>query len=516
MSDEESIRREVEKRVKAERKNLPDPGNKGTGKISSKFVRECLYANEMGDGVLFATFHQGQFLYNKSRGEWLWWSGNHWEVAVADEEALASVENVVECYQTEATKVGSQLSKATDNTEISRLENLRKLLYDRIKTLRTIRRRKACVDFARSNKVNSLSVFGEMFDTNPLLLGCPNGVVDLQTGKLRPGRPDDNISLVCSTDYPGISCPADPWEKALMEIFNNNDSLCAFYHRLIGYAISGLTVEHILPVLWGSRGRNGKSTLIETISSILGPLATPIQAEMLLDQWRLKAASSASSDIMNLRGRRIVFASESDEGRHFSLSRVKWLTGGDTLAGRNPYDKYETSFTPTHTLFLLTNEKPEVRGDDASFWERLVLIPFELSFVAREPIESYERSANRFLREELRKNYPGILAWAVRGHLEWQEQGLNPPPEVRQAAREYRRNEDLVGQFIEECCVVDPRAETKASDLHNAFKAWWEQNQDKKPPGPKKFSKWIGRRFKREKRGCIMYDGIGLLAEPEP
>lgn len=511
---EEEYKEQVRQRIEAERKNLPDPDDKGTGEISSKFVRDCLYANELGDGILFASLHQGQFLYNKSASEWLRWEGNHWEIDIADEAVLASVENVSECYLTEVAKVGGQLSNATDKTEISNLESLRKLLYDRIKALRTIRRRKACCDFARSNRVNSMSALGEVFDVDPLVLGCANGVIDLQTGKLRPGRPGDYISKASPVEWHGINCPCPVWETTLMEILKNDESLCDFLARLFGYAITGLNIEHILPVFWGAKGRNGKGTIVETISAILGPLAAPAQSEMLLDQWRPKTASSASSDLMNLRGRRLVFASESDEGRHFSLSRVKWLTGGDTLTGRNPYDKYEISFTPTHTLFLLTNDRPSVKGDDSSFWERLLLVSFELTFVTREPIESHERPANRFLRRQLEKEYPGILAWLVRGTLRWQEQGLDPPPMVQQAAKAYRRNEDLVGLFIEECCYIDPRAETQAKDLYDVFTVWWEKNISKTPKKQRWFGQIMQRRFNKEKRGTIMYSGIGLLTDP--
>ncbi len=338
-------------------------------------------------------------------------------------------------------------------------------------------------------------------------------MIDLRTGRLHPGRPESFISRASPIEWQGIDCPCPTWETTLREIFKNDKTLVEFLSRLFGYSITGLSIEHILPVFWGQKGRNGKGTIVETISSIMGPLATPVQAEMLLDQWRPKTASSASADIMALRGRRFVFASESDKGRNFSLSRVKWLSGGDTLTGRSPYDKYETSFTPTHTLFLLTNDKPTVKGDDASFWERLILIPFELSFVSREPVEEHERFANRHLREQLDKERPGILAWMVRGCLRWQEQGLDPPLIVKQAVRAYRRDEDLLGSYFEERCFFDPLAESKATELYSDFSDWWENNIGKKPPSQRRFGQMMAAKgFKKEKKGTYTYFGIGLIA----
>jgi putative DNA primase/helicase len=121
-------------------------------------------------------------------------------------------------------------------------------------------------------------------------------------------------------------------------------------HRLLGYSVTGLTVEHILLMLYGI-GRNGKSTLIEIIGHVLGKISGQGDPELILKGSFNRISGAPPSDIMALRGRRLVWISETSEGNRLSPGRVKWLTGGDTLTGRGIREKHKTSFTPTHTLF---------------------------------------------------------------------------------------------------------------------------------------------------------------------
>jgi putative DNA primase/helicase len=283
--------------------------------------------------------------------------------------------------------------------------------------------------------------------------------------------------------------------------------------RVLGYGISGLTVEHIVPVLWGETGRNGKGTLVETILRIMGDYADPIESEMLLDSGRAKSSAGPSPDIMDLKGLRIAFASETDQHRRFSTARVKWLSGGDTLKGRWPHDKQPVSFQPSHLLMLMTNNKPHAPSEDAAFWERIHLIPFELSFIKNREIQGEnERPADIYLKEKLLEESPGILAWLVRGAIAWQQRGIDPPLLVLEASAEYRRDEDDLADFIDEECYLDPDAECSAKDLYQRFRSWWEENiSKKKVPAQKSFGKLMGKKFKKEKRGTYFYFGLNVV-----
>jgi putative DNA primase/helicase len=240
---------------------------------------------------------------------------------------------------------------------------------------------------------------------------------------------------------------------------------------------------------------------------------------MLLDQGKNRSAAGPSPDIMALRGMRLVFASETDEGQRFSSARVKWLSGADTLTGRYPHDKRNIAFTPTHLLCLLTNNKPHAQATDFPFWERLLLVDFPVSFVDRPPQTPQERPVDKKLRERLRTELPGIMAWLVRGCLEWQRIGLAPPLKVREAVSEYRKDEDMLGEFLEDCCRLDlqnPDAlRTSASELYDIFLFWWRRNvTTKKDYSQKAFGKLMLQRFKRERKGGIYYYyGISVLPE---
>ena len=214
----------------------------------------------------------------------------------------------------------------------------------------------------------------------PWLLPCENTIVDLKTGLGIPGNPGDYLRTAAPTAYKGLMEEAPRWNKFLMEVFNNDVDLAKFVHRLLGSTLVGLNIDHKLPIFWGE-GRNGKSTLMEIIKHVLGPLAGPIRAEALLEQISKKSGSSPDANIVGLRGKRLVWASETSEGRSFNSGLVKQLTGGDTLIARGVYEKKNTEFEPTHNLFLLTNHKPKANADDYALWSRFMVIPFKTKFI---------------------------------------------------------------------------------------------------------------------------------------
>ena len=515
MSDD--IKKQVEQRLDEWAKASTAAGDhkkNGKRELPPKFVEQCLHSNELGDGCLYAFLHEDCFIYSKSAKEWFIWNGDHWERDVF-ERASVQVEKVVDCYLEEVGRVDAIISElAKEEKSVADLEKKRDALMKRIQRLRSDRGRNACLRMAHTNEQNSLALMGEEFDKQPWLLPCKNGVVDLRTGDLRPGRPADYLLKSSPVEFKGLTDPAQEWEKALNAIFLDNAEIVKFIQRLLGYSLIGEVIEHILPVFWG-QGRNGKGTILEILHNVLGELASPIQSELLLDQGRAKSSSGPSPDIMALRGLRLAFASESDEGRRFSPSKVKWLSGGDTLVGRHPHDKYEVTFQPAHTLFLMTNNRPNAPSEDFAFWERVLLVPFEVSFVRREPTKENERPADTDLKSKLQAELPGILAWLVRGCLAYQERGLDPPPAVTAATSEYRSYEDQLADWLEEDCELHPSYEDGATRLYTDFSLWWERNVSKRgTPSQKKFGKWMmaGRGFEKVRGSSgFIYRGLRLL-----
>jgi len=520
---EKDIREQVEERARAEEEALgPEPRE---DEITPAFVRECFDLNREGDGLLFAALHRGRFLANKAtKDEWFRWAGHYWEMDVLDER-YTGVREVADRYREMKKQVMKDIEEAEQEgkgDQMKILEKRRDSIHGRIKSLHDDGADK-CIKWAQRDMAgDGLGVRGEEFDRDPWLLAVKNGVIDLRTGAFRDGRPDDLITKAVPHEWKGIDCPAPNWEAFLESTFEGKTDLIEYLARMFGYGITGVTNENKLAILHGE-GRNGKSTYVEAVRYVMGDLSKPIQSDILLEQRSARSSSGPSPDIMALKGLRVAFATETDENRRFSTSKVKWLSGGDTLTGRNPHDKYETVFEPTHLLCLLTNHLPHVQGDDYAFWQRVHLIPFNVRFVD-DPKAANERPRVKGLPEKLKAEAPGILAWLVRGCIEWQRQGLNPPEIVRSATAEYRHEEDHIAAFLEECCHplkdCDPNEDReKYSSVFKAFQHWYEEHigdfkfcRVKK----KKFGQLIDKRFRREKRGDMYVYGIFLKSDYNP
>jgi putative DNA primase/helicase len=511
MSNIKSIKKKITERLQEAAKAYPIP-SKDNGHFKTSFVEECMSASELGDGLLFAEALRNQYLFNASAAQWLTWRGHSWDLDILDSH-LASVETVVDKLLEVTNDIGNQIQDAVKNRQEYKRDELSKLrdrIYNRIGRYRTDKGRNNMIKFARTCR-NPLAISGEELDLNPYLLACANGVLDLRTGTFQDGRPEQLISKASPVTWKGIDEPAPMWDRFLLEIHREDQDIVDFLRRFFGYSISGVIKEHKFLILEGPGGRNGKGTMIETIAEIMGPLAAPIQSEMLLDQAHIRSSAAPSPDIMGLRGLRMVWASESDEGRRFSPSRVKWLSGGDTLTGRYPHDRYPTRFKPSHKLVLLTNSRPMAPADDYPFWERLLLVPFTLSYVDREPIAPHERRANLDLRDQLRSEASGILAWLVRGYLEYQMNGLKPPKSVLEATAQYRADEDIIAPFIEEHLTINTMARTSSTELYDKFSTWYQDNISKKGISQTRFGRIFSKRFEKEKiTGKMFYKGIEL------
>jgi len=510
LTDSENILKLVNERVEAERVEYQkaDSDRESSPFLSEKILK-ALNRNEDGDASLFIEVHQGLFCFDHAADRWYEWAGHFWREDTVD-RATEGLNAVIDLYSEEAQRQAwnrVKTEKAGKSEQAKKDEATEDALLKRIRALQT-RGRKENVLFLARTGTASLGITGEQWDLNPWLLGCLNGVIDLRTGEHRSGRPDDFIRTVAPTEWKGIDESAATWERFLDGIFDGDSGLIGFIQRLFGYCVTGQTTEHISPILWG-RGRNGKGTLLETLGYVLGPYAGPLEGELILRQKFSKPSGGPSSDIMTLRGKRLVWCSETDEGRKLNAGKVKWLSGGDTLTGREVYGKRQTSFRPTHKLLLLTNHKPHANANDYALWKRIILIPFNLSFV-NEPTLPNERQADTTLPDRLRAEASGILAWLVRGCLEWQRMELNPPVIVKDSIESYRQEEDVIGLFIEERCQTGPEFEIRAGDLYRAFKVWAEENGIRAVTGSS-FGKEFKERFASAKNyKGVFYRGVSL------
>jgi putative DNA primase/helicase len=277
-----------------------------------------------------------------------------------------------------------------------------------------------------------------------------------------------------------------------------------------GYSAIGDVREHLLLILYGS-GANGKSTFIETIRAALGDYAHRTRTEILMAK---AAGNGATPELANLKGKRFVTASESEDGQRLAESLIKDLTGGDTITARHLY-KEPFEFRPTHTLWLSTNHRPVIRGTDEGIWRRIRLVPFTV----RIPDEQQDKRLPERLRED---ELSGVLAWMVRGALMWQQSsvGLDVPDEVRKATQQYRDDMDRIKQFVVDECVIG-RWEYRVTkdELYSAYREWVSEGGEY-PESKRRFGQRLKEKYSHieedrynDKTRTRIWRGIGLRAK---
>lgn len=399
------------------------------------------HATDLGNAKRLVERHGADLHYCKARNSWLVWDGRRWAWDDSGETERRAKETVLSWY--------------AEAAELSPKE--RKKLIAHAMRCEAVSRIKAMLELARSEP--GVPVAMRDLDRDPWALNVQNGTLDLRTGELRPHAREDLMTRLVPVDYdPLEECPA--FLAYLTEIMEGKTDLVQFLQRAIGYSLTGLTVERCMFILWGG-GKNGKSTLLDTLLELLADHAARTNTDTLM----ATKYAGIPNDIAALKGMRFVFASEGEEGRRLAESKIKDITGGDTISARFMRGEW-FSFRPEFKIWLGTNHKPEIRGTDDAIWDRIRLVPFNVRIPPAEQ--------DKALKDKLLTEAPGILAWAVDGCLAWQRDGLGEPAEVVEATQGYRSAEDVIGRFLGERCEFHETANVTKKALYGAYKSWCE------------------------------------------
>ena len=315
---------------------------------------------------------------------------------------------------------------------------------------------------------DELPAIHSLMDANPYLLNVENGTIDLTTGKLQPFCKTDYITKMCPVSYfPNATAPT--WNRFLSEIFIDEEGrvdkeLIEFMRLVTGYCLTGSIKEEAFFLLQG-HGANGKSTFLEIIRRILPDYTVSPKIDLLVKGYRKN--SSFDEDRAILRGARIAIVQESNADVDLDEAAIKQMTTDTEMAAAFK-NQSQIFFRPTHKTFLATNHEPRISNSDDGIWRRIFRIIFRASFIGKE---------DRELTKKLWAERKGILAWMVSGAVDWYREGLKKPSSVEMATKEYKAEQDSVGQFIQECCNTRPGDHSfyeHTGKLSNAYKTFCE------------------------------------------
>jgi putative DNA primase/helicase len=408
---------------------------------------------DYGNAQRFARDHGNDVRYCYATAQWFTFNGYRWCPDTTGQIMRRAKQTAIGIYR--------EAAHAED-------ENERKALGDHAKASQSATRLKAMIDLAKSEP--GIPVTVEQLDAAPWLLNTLSGTLNLYTGELYAHNRDDLITKLAPVEYdPAATCPA--WETFLDRIFGSNTWLIEYVERLLAFSLTGDIRHHILPIAYGE-GANGKSTLFDVAQHIAGDYACPAPESLLTT----RTGNEHPTEIARLAGKRLVVASETDESKSLRIGLVKKLTGDEHLSGRYMRQDYFT-FQRTHKTFLMTNNKPRISEDSSAIWRRVKLIPFTVT------IPEAERDPD--LPDRLKAEAPGILARLVQAAQRWIDDhyDLCEPGEVSQATEDYRADENPLGDFIEQRCILMPSANVTRHELWEAYSKWASENGEKYPLG---------------------------------
>jgi putative DNA primase/helicase len=412
-------------------------------KRSTALAALCEKRNDLGNGAWFVHLYGDRVRYNRNQQVWLFWDGKRWR---ADRGTDA------EKYAKRAVHEMLRRGAATHDDDLAQYALKCGSVKARDNML-TMARSEDAVDFGQVD-----------FDADMWLLNVNNGTIDLRTGALRPHDPDDLITTLIPVDY-DPAARSELWERTLSQVFEGREETVRYFQRATGYSLTGDVRHECFFLLYGE-GRNGKGTVVETLQHLLKEYRRTTQFETFLKK---RFTGGINNEFADLAGARVVVASESEDGRSFSAGVIKNLTGGDEVTTRFLYQNLFT-YKPAFKIWLITNFKPGVSADDLAFWERCKVIPFKHTFAAGERNETLKTQLSAVREQQ------GILAWAVRGCLDWQSQGLGSCPDVEESTKAYRDENDHFAQWLAVACVTGPDKTAATGDLLASYVEWCAAN----------------------------------------
>ena len=300
-------------------------------------------------------------------------------------------------------------------------------------------------------------------DGNKNLLGCKNGVVDLQSQTLIPPNRDNFIVSRMSASFdPGATAPR--FEKFIDEVTNGDKQVAIFLQCVFGMMLMGRNPKQIMLMLLGY-GSNGKSLLLETMLDMFGDYGISVEPELFLNS-RNADSSRPRPEVVKLAGKRLCITSEPPKGLGLNENLIKRLTGSDTLNARIPYAKEEVSFRPNIVPIMTSNHDVRIEGTDHGIWRRIKQVPFKAQF---------EPDKEKGLDQKLLSERDGVFNWVLEGVKKYLSDGLSEPQVIVDNTKRYRTSQDVISEWITDCCLIN-KGDEKQKILFGSYLVWCQSN----------------------------------------
>lgn len=382
------------------------------------------------------------------KGDYFVWTGTHWEHDKGGVRMLDFAKSVSGVLLIEAGKLPEDSDKRSQLVawamKCGNMDKQRNMI-DSVRTL-------------------VKTVHKSEFNRKPMLFNCKDGTVDLKTGQIRPYDRNDLLTKCVPIQW-DLKAECGRWEQYLQEVFDGNQPVIDFIQRAVGYTLTGLTVEEVFFVGYG-RGRNGKGKFSDTLTALMGEniYARPAKFDIFVAK---KGDEGKANDMAELFGARYVPASEGEQSKRLAEAKIKNMVSGDPVEGEK---KFQDSFVyyPEYKIWLYTNYKPRIVGTDEGIWDKVIMIPFNRYFAPEE--------RDRRLLDKLKAELPGILQWAIRGCMAWQERGLGVPECLKQATEDYRNEQNVLGHFVDDELIEHDGLKSPCGQMYERYTEWAEKN----------------------------------------
>lgn len=441
--------------------------------------------DDTGNAQRFRVWAAGNARYNAIDGQWMIWDGRRWET---DEIGLVK-------------RMADALLDAMHKDKLNHRELAADRKYNKyMAASRSSKGKEAMLKEARH--LEGIPILPAELDRPGNVFNAANCMVSLRTGSVRKHDRAAMLSKLGGTAYEA-GAKAPHWMNFLGDITCGDKELALYLQRMAGYCLTGSTREQCCFFLYGG-GSNGKSTFVDTLALIMGDYAATCQPETVMMRDK---NPSARADIARLRGCRMVSTFEPNEGSRLDEGIVKQLTGGDRIVARFLYGK-EFEFSPEFKILMATNHKPVIKGTDNGIWRRVRLVPFLA--------EIGEDRKDKRLPDKLKRELPGILAWAVEGAIGWYREGLPKCALVEDASAEYRTEMDKIQQFCDDCLHQAQARQLQTSTAYQAYRGWCQDVGDRYPVTANRFYGEMKKRFPvRKTKACNVYDNLELTEQGE-